>query len=551
MLNSEEKKYLSSSRLSLKLNYIEFTDVDKLDDLFYYFGEGLIISTINGETFIDKNFYKDSKLVELLKDIFTVIDTIELVIPYNFLNIYVISKAFEKLNCDVLKVEGNSVINCDQLNALNKYSNIHELKVYNFDRSIKLANFRFRITPLIDKKFTSEKFKNFLMNDVVKFDTWDIELPINDDIEKDGVVISEAADLNLIISNLVDIDVLSFTIMDDGEKSLIQSLDIIDKIEKSIGSKIENIYYVTGNRTIRNIETIRHLEEDHKLCIMYDTDIICSLDDFIFMRSFFDNIVSRINKFELSSLERCLYAYDFVKNFYIANYKYIKDKSASRFVHRLFKANNLNSQAYTELFAQLLRELKINAASYMVYSPLVSEIFLTKNNHERTMIYLNDKKYKINGLFSADVVWDAIKKIKKNYHYEFFMTRVKGLKKQFSKDKFGNEVEYLLGNLKFEDLNQEDLIFFEIFLNKSSVTEEDLDKLKGYLDNNMKFKDFLYSLSAVRVANGVDKSLIKTELVAVVNKVNKRAKFVDEFSHDDYSKYDINYLQEQYLQKKI
>ena len=52
MLNSEEKKYLSSSRLSLKLNYIEFTDVDKLDDLFYYFGEGLIISTINGETTI-------------------------------------------------------------------------------------------------------------------------------------------------------------------------------------------------------------------------------------------------------------------------------------------------------------------------------------------------------------------------------------------------------------------------------------------------------------------------------------------------------------------
>ncbi len=540
MLNSEEKKYLSSARLSLKINYLEFGDISKVDSLFYYFGKGLIISTINGETFIDKRFYTGNILVELLSEIFSVIDTIELTIPYEFLNIYTISKSFNNLTCDVLCIDGGGVVNSDQLSAINNFSNIKELKVSSYDKSIGLSKFNFKVTPLIEKKFTSDKFKNFLVSDLVHFDTLDIELPIREDYEVDGKVVSELSDLKLIIDNLIDIDLVNFTIMDNGEKSIEQSISIISKIEKSIGSKIENVYYITGNRTIKNIELLHEVEVDHKLCIMYDTDIICSLDDFIVMRNFFDKVVNKINKFNLSSLEKCLMAYDFVKNFYIVNRKYTKDKTDSRFVHRLFKANDLNSQSYTELYAQILRELKINAASYMVYTPLVSEVFLTRNNHSRTMIYLNDDKYNVKGLFSADVIWDAIKKYKKNYHYEFFMTKVQGLKKQFPKDKFGNEVEYLMGNCKFEDLKNDDLIFFEIFLNKSVVEKSDLDFLRKILCNNIKFKDFIYSLSAVRVACGVDKKLIKEELIAIVNKVNKRGKFVDNFSNDDdLSEWDI------------
>ena len=540
MLNSEEKKYLSSSRLSLKINYLEFGDVNKVDSLFFYHGDGLIISTINGETFIDKKVYTGGSLVDLLGEIFSVIDTIELSIPYDFLNLYVISKTFGKLTCEVLCIDGDGIINSDQLNTINNFSNIKELKINNYDKSIGLSKFKFKVTPLIEKKFTSDKFKNFFVSDMVNFDTLDIELPIKEDYEVDGKIVSELSDLKLIIENLIDIDLVNFTIMDDGEKSIEQSIGIISKIEKSIGDKIENVYYITGNRSIKNIELLHKVEIDHKLCIMYDTDIICSLDDFIVMRNFFDKVVNKINKYGLSCLEKCLMAYDFVKNFYIVNRKYIKDKNDSRFVHRLFKANDLNSQSYTELYAQILRELKIYAASYMVYTPLVSEVFLTRNNHSRTMIYLNDKKYNVQGLFSADVIWDAIKKYKKNYHYEFFMTKVQGLKKQFPRDKFGNEIEYLMGNCKFEDLKTDDLIFFEIFLNKSRVEQSDLENLRKLLKNNIKFKDFLYSLSAVRVANGVDKKLIKEELMAVVNKVNKRGKFIDVFSDDkDLEEWDI------------
>ena len=43
MLNEEEKKYLSSTRLSIKINYEELEENYDDGNIFYHYGKGIII----------------------------------------------------------------------------------------------------------------------------------------------------------------------------------------------------------------------------------------------------------------------------------------------------------------------------------------------------------------------------------------------------------------------------------------------------------------------------------------------------------------------------
>ena len=540
MLNDEEKKYLSSTRLSVKINYVEIEENYSDENIFYYYGKGIIISTINNETYIDKNYYTKDKLIQLLNSIFSCVDTIELILPEEFLSIDIINQTFYNLTCKTLTIDGKEKVNLEQLTAINNNCDIRELKVPDLEKNITNNKFNFKIIPNINNQFTSKKFKDFVFDDILHFKNLSIELPLKEDYTDDANKnISEKEDLEKIIDALIDIDTLSITVIDNGKQSIEESLEIIDKIEKSIGSKIENIYYITGNRNIDNIEALKTLENEHRVSIMYDKEIICSIDDFINMRNRINKMVSELKKFELSPLEKVLYVYDIIKDFYIINHKYMKEKKVSRLIHRIFKVNELNCQAYAALYSEILRELKIEATDFNLYSPLVEELFLTSDNHARTMIHLVDNKYKIDGLFSTDVVWDAIKKIKKNYHYEFFLTRISNLKRQYSLDKFHNDIEILFNNISITDLSEKEKQVYERLLNKNNISNEDIENLKKIMKNNISLKDFLYSLSAVRVAQGRDKKVIKEELVAIVNRTNKKEKFTDKFYNADE---DLKYL---------
>lgn len=540
MLNDEEKKYLSSTRLSVKINYVEIEENYSDGNIFYYYGKGIIISTINNETYIDKNYYTKDKLIQLLNSIFSCVDTIELILPEEFLSIDIINQTFYNLTCKTLTINGKEKVNLEQLIAINTNCDIRELKVSGIEKNIANNKFNFKIILNINSQFTSKKFKDFVFDDILHFKNLSIELPLKEDyIDDSNENISEKEDLERIIDALIDIDTLSITVVDNGKKSIEESLEIIDKIENSIGSKIENIYYITGNRNIENIEILKKLENEHRISIMYDKEIICSIDDFINMRNHINKMVNELKRFELSELEKVLYVYDIIKDFYIVNHQYMKEKKVSRLIHRIFKVNELNCQAYAALYSEILRELKIEATDFNLYSPLVEELFLTSDNHARTMIHLVDDKYKIDGLFSTDVVWDAIKKMKKNYHYEFFLTKISNLKKQYSLDKFHNDIEILFNNMSINNLSEKEKQVYERLLNKNTILDDDINGLKQIMKNNISLKDFLYSLSAVRVAQGRDKKVIKQELVAIVNRTNKKEKFTDKFYIDDN---DLKYL---------
>ena len=139
MLNEEEKKYLSSTRLSIKINYVEIKENYSDENIFYYYGKGIIISTINNETYIDKNYYTGDKLIQLLNSIFSCLDTIELILPEEFISIDIINKTFYSLTCKTLTIEGKEKINLEQLIAINNNCDIRELKVPDIEKNITIS----------------------------------------------------------------------------------------------------------------------------------------------------------------------------------------------------------------------------------------------------------------------------------------------------------------------------------------------------------------------------------------------------------------------------
>ena len=150
MLNEEEKKYLSSTRLSIKINYEELEENYDDGNIFYHYGKGIIISTVNSETYIDKKMYKGVDLINLLEEIFLCIDTNELILPEEFFKLDIINQTFDKLHCNILTISGIKNISIEQLEAIEKNCDIKELKVPDIDKNTNNKRFKFKIIPNIN-----------------------------------------------------------------------------------------------------------------------------------------------------------------------------------------------------------------------------------------------------------------------------------------------------------------------------------------------------------------------------------------------------------------
>ena len=127
---------------------------------------------------------------------------------------------------------------------------------------------------------------------------------------------------------------------------------------------------------------------------------------------FIGNIVSDINKYNLSNLEKIMYVYDIVK------YRiYNKDEDNylnNRDLDKVTSGNTIVCSGFSNLFNAILMSLDIKAM------PLISKTA----NHQRSIVYVNDSKYDIDGIYVFDPTWDCRKKESENYYlerYNYFM----------------------------------------------------------------------------------------------------------------------------------
>lgn len=167
------------------------------------------------------------------------------------------------------------------------------------------------------------------------------------------------------------------------------------------------------------------LQEYYELVKNYNLEELSNLNIEIYFQEFNENItpfelyetsllvttiVEDIQKYNLSPIEQITYAYDMVKR-----RKYQKDKDNSmkcRNLKNVLEDNDIVCVGYVNVFNSILKCLNINSMG------LVSE------NHLRSIVYVKDNKYNIDGVYVFDPTWDNKRNDEdSNYinNYTYFM----------------------------------------------------------------------------------------------------------------------------------
>lgn len=139
-----------------------------------------------------------------------------------------------------------------------------------------------------------------------------------------------------------------------------------------------------------------------------DQNSLITIDELYQLSILINNITENIQKYNLSPLEKIIYVYDMVKK---REYKECyEDLHNSRDVDKVLVGNKIVCTGYSNLFNAILRSLGINAL------PVIS----SQVKHQRSLVYISDSKYNIDGVYVFDPTWDRKKDDKYIDNYNYF-----------------------------------------------------------------------------------------------------------------------------------
>lgn len=149
----------------------------------------------------------------------------------------------------------------------------------------------------------------------------------------------------------------------------------------SLFGEYENVYlFFDGNKTERHIKEYK--------------STIDAIDD----------IVKTINKYNLSPLEKIMYAYDLVRDRVYTKESENESNIVSRDLSSVLFGDKIVCAGYVAIFNAVLKNLGISVMDY-----IIARKDNNKKGHIRSLVYVNDKKYNVNGIFLFDPTWDSKK----------------------------------------------------------------------------------------------------------------------------------------------
>ena len=209
-----------------------------------------------------------------------------------------------------------------------------------------------------------------------------------------------------------------------------------------------------------------------------------------------------IKKYNLSPFEQIMSVYDIVKN---REYKECEEnKRNSRDLDKVLQGDDIVCVGYSNLFNAVLKCLNINAI------PLID----FKVKHQRSLVYVNDPKYHINGVYSFDPTGD--RKLSdedtdfmENYRYFANITNIQ------DSNVFGEILEVL-------QMDLEDIIKVINSYDNSSDYYKIMDNLERLfkLVNSDKFSEFVYDVSFYDFVDTETKSRIINTYEDLLSKFN-------------------------------
>lgn len=231
------------------------------------------------------------------------------------------------------------------------------------------------------------------------------------------------------------------------QDTTLDRLDIIKKITKSKNEILDSCLYITtfaDERTKEyfeqnpilkklnihfsgsfpiDIETGNKLKElfgDYEKVSLYidGNNTPRTIDEYLQTINGINNIVSEIKKYDLSTLEQIMYAYDLVRDRVYTKESDEESKAVSRDLSSVLFGDKIVCAGYIAIFNAVLKGLGINAINYILYKKENS-----KTGHVRSMVRVTDDKYNVDGVFLFDPTWDSKRNNNdKNYltSYRFF-----------------------------------------------------------------------------------------------------------------------------------
>lgn len=185
------------------------------------------------------------------------------------------------------------------------------------------------------------------------------------------------------------------------------------------------IKYINSDKIIIRNSNLYTKEEYIYLNETYDNvyfDVsgiyVTSVQNLILREEIMESIISEVDNFDLSPLERYMYLYNIVKMY--KEYKEAEDKTAPN-LSRYSEYTLFNDYMVCVGYATLLEELVERLNDKNVICTTYSCSILDNNKsfgHCRCMVKIKDEKYGIDGIYISDPTWDSIsyykKKKKKN-----------------------------------------------------------------------------------------------------------------------------------------
>lgn len=292
-------------------------------------------------------------------------------------------------------------------------------------------------------------------------------------ILKQNRVLPDKYILNLLKSINYDIDKII-----DNIGYVIFNFDL-EFIKKYIdNSPLFNNYKILINNDIEySVQYINRIESifQDRVNLLYfkleDNEEIVSFKDFKDTILIISNIVDEVKRYNLSPFEQVMYVYDYVRKKEYSKEEQTDSYNESRDLTKVLLGDKIVCVGYSNIFNRILSLLDMKCMPY----------FLKKNEkkgHQRSVVYINDPKYGIDGVYYFDPTWNSKNK-NNNYllSYKFFARTKEEI------DKYKNFEDITFG--KF------DKAFVEYICNK--ILTEDLESLTAvesmYLNNAAKFID--------------------------------------------------------------
>lgn len=239
-------------------------------------------------------------------------------------------------------------------------------------------------------------------------------------------------------------------------------IDTIDNFNllKEFIDRIKNIdIVIKASNTEKVFNFISSLNENEvsNVYINYQfSSENASVKDYKNMISKLHDLVHTIKSLNLSELETVMVVYDIVKaNEY--KKKSFDDPSLTRAVHNVVLGDGCVCAGFSNYFNFLLNELGIK--SY----PVILDHNNRITRHQRSIMYVNDKKYGVNGIYMFDPTYDCKKNDNYVNNYDYFLQSVSYFKKCFGDEyidasSLGNHDVYTLLDTSNKDLDDMELI---------------------------------------------------------------------------------------------